>query len=171
MGDTTGAYTWKTHCLVAVVTFFGILSAGPVSHLIAFCWDLPGILVHWSVAWSDFLISSNNFQHVKTSQSHGNETDIQVRDPFIYLVLSCFPRQSAPLILEHLLSILMLSAVPQNPCPRLLRKVSKLFWNISTSKDCAPERRCEAWKRQQETNRNRDFHEVTGLKGKQKQHK
>ena len=25
----------------------------------AFCWDLPGILVHWSVAWSDFLISSN----------------------------------------------------------------------------------------------------------------
>lgn len=114
---------------------------------------------------------SNNFQHVKTSQSHGNETDIQVRDPFIYLVLSCFPRQSAPLILEHLLSILMQSAVPQNPCPRLLRKVSKLFWNISTSKDCAPERRCEAWKRQQETNRNRDFHEVTGLKGKQKQHK
>ena len=31
MGDTSGAYTPKTHCLAALVTIFGILSAGPVS--------------------------------------------------------------------------------------------------------------------------------------------
>ena len=33
MGDTSGEYTWQTHCLVALVTIFGILSAGPVSRL------------------------------------------------------------------------------------------------------------------------------------------
>lgn len=33
MGDTSGAYTWKTHCLAALVTIFGIFSAGPVSPL------------------------------------------------------------------------------------------------------------------------------------------
>ncbi|CAE7702747.1 norA [Symbiodinium microadriaticum] len=30
MGDVSGAYTWKTHFLVPVVTFFAILSSGPL---------------------------------------------------------------------------------------------------------------------------------------------
>ena len=30
MGDVSGGYTWKSHVLVPVVTFFAILSAGPL---------------------------------------------------------------------------------------------------------------------------------------------
>lgn len=40
MGDTTGAYTWKSHCLVVLVTIFATLSAGPLSAYPLFNRDL-----------------------------------------------------------------------------------------------------------------------------------